>query len=203
MPASSSFMATICDGELATRLLRDRGITTIVHFAAESHVDRSIVGPEEFIRTNVIGTHKLFQAACAAWMPVGGRNQWRNIDVVRLVCDRLDAAVAANPALAAKFPESPATGGGSSQLLTFVRDRPGHDRRYAANCTKLERELGFRPRESFESGLEKTGAWYLEHEHWWRGVMDGSYRVWMPRQYGDPRDDDRDAGRPDQCSTAR
>jgi dTDP-glucose 4,6-dehydratase len=293
----------ICDAALVATLLRDRAITTIVHFAAESHVDRSIVGPEEFLRTNVIGTHTLLQAARAAWMPegrldgavrfhhistdevygslgaddaaftegtpfapnspyaaskaasdhlvrayhhtyglpvttsncsnnygpyqfpekliplmivnvlqgkplpvygdgghvrdwlyvgdhcraiervlldgrvgesynVGGRNQWRNADVVRLLCDILDQALSANPALAARFPECPAAKGGTSaELLTFVRDRPGHDRRYAVDCTKVERELGFRPRESFESGLRKTVAWYLEHEDWWRGVM--------------------------------
>jgi dTDP-glucose 4,6-dehydratase len=67
--------------------------------------------------------------------------------------------------------------------VTFVPDRPGHDRRYAIDAGKIERELGFVPLESFESGLEKTVRWYLEHESWWRGVMDGSYREWIRRQY--------------------
>jgi dTDP-glucose 4,6-dehydratase len=70
--------------------------------------------------------------------------------------------------------------------VTFVKDRPGHDRRYAVDARKIERELGFTPRESFETGLRKTVAWYLKHEPWWRGVMDGSYRAWMRQQYGEP-----------------
>jgi dTDP-glucose 4,6-dehydratase len=294
----------ICDGELARSLLRDRGVTTVVHFAAESHVDRSIVGPEEFLRTNVLGTQTLLHAARAVWMAdgdaapegvrfhhistdevygslgpdepaftettgyapnspyaaskaasdhlvrayhhtyglpvttsncsnnygpfqfpekliplmlvhalegkplpvygdggnvrdwlyvtdhcraieqvlrrgrvgetynVGGKSERRNLDVVRLLCDLLDQAFAADPTLAARFPASPAAQGRPiSSLLTFVKDRPGHDRRYAVDPAKLERELGVVPSETFESGMRKTVAWYLEHEEWWRGVM--------------------------------
>jgi dTDP-glucose 4,6-dehydratase len=307
----------ICDGDFAMKLIREREVSTIVHFAAESHVDRSIVGPEEFLRTNVLGTQSLLQAARAVWMPdgvatgqvrfhhistdevygslgasdsgfsestpyapnspyaaskaasdhlvrayhhtyglpvttsncsnnygpyqfpekliplmivnalegkplpvygdggnvrdwlyvadhcraiervllqgrvgetynVGGRNEWRNVDVVHLLCGLLDEAFAAHPSLAARFPASPAAKGRPvSGLVTFVQDRPGHDRRYAVDTTKLERELGFIPQESFETGLSKTVAWYLEHEAWWRGVMDGSYRDWVRQQYGD------------------
>jgi dTDP-glucose 4,6-dehydratase len=117
---------------------------------------------------------------------VGGRNEWRNVDVVRLLCGTLDSAFAAEPSLKARFPACPAaTARPVSELVTFVKDRPGHDRRYAVDTTKLERELGFTPAESFETGLRKTVAWYLEHEAWWRGVMDGSYRDWMRAQYGD------------------
>ena len=307
----------ICDGELVAALLRDRAVTTIVHFAAESHVDRSIVGPEEFLRTNVIGTQKLLEAARDAWMPgrapegvrfhhvstdevygslepgdpaftertpyapnspyaaskaasdhlvrayhhtfglpvttsncsnnygpfqfpeklvplmlvnalqgrplpvygdggnvrdwlyvtdhcravervlldgrvgetynVGGRNEWRNVDVVRLLCALLDRAFAEDRSLAGRFPDSPAARGGRSEgLVTFVKDRPGHDRRYAVDCSRIERELGFTPRETFETGLRSTVAWYLDHEPWWRAVMDGSYRSWISRQYGEP-----------------
>ena len=307
----------ICDGELATRLIRERGISTIVHFAAESHVDRSIVGPEEFLRTNVLGTQALLQAARAAWMPdgkdagavrfhhistdevygslgpgdaafsettpyapnspyaaskaasdhlvrayhrtyglpvttsncsnnygpyqfpekliplmivnalegkplpvygdganvrdwlyvtdhcraiervlldgrvgetynVGGGNEWRNLDLVQLLCRMLDEAFAADSTLAARFPASPAAKGRPiSGLVTLVKDRPGHDRRYAVDTAKIDRELGFTPRESFETGLGKTVTWYLAHEAWWRGVMDGSYRDWVRRQYGE------------------
>jgi dTDP-glucose 4,6-dehydratase len=118
---------------------------------------------------------------------VGGRNEWKNVDVVRLLCDLLDQAFAADRSLAARFPESPpARGRPCAGLVTYVKDRPGHDRRYAVDCTRLERELGFTPRETFETGLGKTVAWYLAHEPWWRGVMDGSYRAWMRQQYGEP-----------------
>jgi dTDP-glucose 4,6-dehydratase len=307
----------ICDGDSAGRLIGEQEVSTIVHFAAESHVDRSIVGPEEFLRTNVLGTQSLLQAARSVWMPggtasghvrfhhissdevygslgpddsafsestpyapnspyaaskaasdhlvrayhhtyglpvttsncsnnygpyqfpekliplmivnalegkrlpvygdggnvrdwlyvtdhcraieqvllrgrigetynVGGRNEWRNVDVVHLLCGLLDEAFAADPSLAARFPASPAAKGRPvSELVTFVKDRPGHDRRYAVDTAKLERELGFTPQESFETGLRKTIAWYLEHEAWWRGVMDGSYRDWVRQQYGD------------------
>jgi dTDP-glucose 4,6-dehydratase len=64
-----------------------------------------------------------------------------------------------------------------------VRDRPGHDRRYAIDARKVEEELGFVPRESFETGIGKTIAWYLANEPWWRAVMDGSYREWIRRNY--------------------
>ena len=309
----------ICDGELVGKLIRGREVSTIVHFAAESHVDRSIVDPEEFLRTNVLGTQALLQAARAVWakdddsnrvrfhhistdevygslgpdypafsettayapnspyaaskaasdhlvrayhhtyglpvttsncsnnygpyqfpekliplmivnalegkpLPVygdggnvrdwlyvtdhcraieqvllggrvgetynvGGGNEWRNVDLVHLLCGVLDREFAADPSLTARFPSSPAAQGRSvSELVTFVKDRPGHDRRYAVNSSKLERELGVTPVESFESGLRKTVAWYLDHEEWWRGVMDGSYRDWVRSQYGPPTD---------------
>jgi dTDP-glucose 4,6-dehydratase len=127
---------------------------------------------------------------------VGGRNEWRNVDVVHLLCGLLDQAFTADPALAARFPASPAAKVRPfSELVTFVKDRPGHDRRYAVDSAKLERELGFTPRESFETGLRKTVAWYLGHEAWWRGVMDGSYRDWVRRHYGD-RPPARPAGAP-------
>jgi dTDP-glucose 4,6-dehydratase len=77
----------------------------------------------------------------------------------------------------------PARGGTADSLITFVRDRPGHDRRYAIDASKLERELGFAPRETFETGIRKTIAWYVTHEPWWRSVMDGSYREWVAGWY--------------------
>jgi len=306
----------IRDEGLVTRALREHEVTTIVHFAAESHVDRSIDGPDAFISSNVVGTHTLLKAARRVWLDdrggaapvrfhhvstdevygslgpadppfredtpyapnspyaaskaasdhlvrayhhtyglpvttsncsnnygpfqfpekliplmlvnaldgrplpvygdglnvrdwlyvedhcraveqvlqcgrvgetynVGGRNEWRNIEIVRLLCRLVDEAVAASPALAARFPRCPAASGReTASLLTFVADRPGHDRRYAIDTAKIEHELGFAPVESFESGIRKTITWYLEHEAWWRGVMDGSYRAWIDRQYG-------------------
>jgi dTDP-glucose 4,6-dehydratase len=305
---------------LAEGLLRDHGITTVVHFAAESHVDRSIHGPDAFIDTNVLGTHELLKAARKVWLDepgapagirfhhvstdevygslgpedrafreesayapnspyaaskaasdhlvrayhhtyglpittsncsnnygpfqfpekliplmlvnalegralpvygdglnvrdwlyvedhcraveqvllrgttgetynVGGRNEWRNIDLVRLVCRLVDEAVVADPGLAARFPRCPASSGlPTASLVTFVQDRPGHDRRYAVDAGRIERELGFTPAETFESGIGKTIGWYLDNEAWWRGVMDGSYREWIRRQYSPARE---------------
>lgn len=301
---------------LAESLLRDHGITLLVHFAAESHVDRSIAGPDLFIETNVTGTHELLKAARTVWVEegrgdedvrfhhvstdevygtlgpadppfsesrpyapnspyaaskagsdhlvrayhhtyglpvttsncsnnygpyqfpekliplmlvnalegkplpiygdgrnvrdwlyvedhcraleevvlrgrlgetynIGGRNEWTNVDVVRLLCGLIDEAFARDPDLGRRFPRCPATSGAETgTLITFVRDRPGHDRRYAMDATKLERELGYCPKESFETGIRKTVEWYLVNEPWWRAVMDGSYRAWTARQYG-------------------
>jgi dTDP-glucose 4,6-dehydratase len=301
---------------LAEQLLRGREATLLVHFAAESHVDRSIVGPDAFIETNVAGTHELLKAARKVWLEegrggaaarfhqvstdevygslgpedpafdeqtpyapnspyaaskaaadhlvrayhhtyglpvttsncsnnygpyhfpekliplmlvnalegrplpvygdglnvrdwlyvedhcravemvvtggrvgetynVGGRNEWKNIDIVRLLCCLMDEAFAADGGLAGRFPSAPAARGEKTELLvTFVKDRPGHDRRYAIDASKIERELGFLPRESFETGIRKTIEWFLANEAWWRGVMDGSYREWVQRWYG-------------------
>jgi dTDP-glucose 4,6-dehydratase len=301
---------------LAAGLLRQHELNTIVHFAAESHVDRSIHGPDAFVDTNVDGTHALLKAAREVWLEqdrgrsdvrfhhistdevygslapsdppfterspyspnspyaaskaaadhlvrayhhtyglpvttsncsnnygpyqfpeklislmlvnllegkplpvygdgqnvrdwlyvedhcraidrvlesgrvgetynVGGRNEWKNIDIVRLLCRLADQSFAADRSLARRFPKSPAAIGSScEELIAFVKDRPGHDRRYAIDATRIERDLGFCPRESFETGIQKTLAWYLANEGWWRGVMDGSYREWVRRQYG-------------------
>jgi dTDP-glucose 4,6-dehydratase len=300
---------------LAESVLRKEEITTLVHFAAESHVDRSIHSPDAFIETNVLGTHQLLKAARKVWLEegrgqgqvrfhhvstdevygslgpsdppftetslyapnspyaaskaasdhlvrayhhtyglpvttsncsnnygpyqfpekliplmlvnaldgktlpvygdglnlrdwlyvedhcraleqvllrgkvgetynVGGRNEWRNIEIVQLVCRLLDQAFAAEPALVRRFPRCPAAAGSeSSTLITFVKDRPGHDRRYAIDARKITEDLGFAPCESFETGIRKTIAWYLANEPWWRAVMDGSYRDWIDRNY--------------------
>ena len=285
----------------AEGLLREHGITTIVHFAAESHVDRSIDGPDAFIETNLVGTHELLKAARRVWLEegvgqevrfhhvstdevygslgptdppfredtayapnspyaaskaaadhlvrayhhtyglpattsncsnnygpfqfpekliplmlmnalagkslpvygdglnvrdwlyvedhcravelvllsgregerynVGGRNEWRNLDVVRLLCRLVDEAVGGNAALSLRFPRCPAARGvETASLVTFVKDRPGHDRRYAIDAGKIERELGFVPAENFETGIRKTIAWYLAHQSWWHGA---------------------------------
>jgi dTDP-glucose 4,6-dehydratase len=291
--------------ELAATLLREHAITLIVHFAAESHVDRSIQGPDVFIDTNIRGTHELLMAARQVWqeegavsgvrfhhissdevygslgpndppftelsryapgspyaaskaasdhlvrafhntyglpvtlsqcsnnygpyqfpekliplmlvhlldgkpLPVygdglyvrdwlyvddhcraldrligsghegesyniGGRNERKNLDIVRLLCRLLDEAFSADPSLATRFPRSPAAKGRPlDQLITFVKDRPGHDRRYAVDATKIEREVGFLPQESFETGIRKTVSWYLAHEPWWRACQSRS-----------------------------
>jgi dTDP-glucose 4,6-dehydratase len=276
---------------LVEQLVREHGTTVIVHFAAESHVDRSIVSPDDFVETNVLGTHQVLKAARAAgvrlhhvstdevygsleadapgadeaaryapnspyaaskaasdhlvrayhrtyglpvtmsnssnnygpyqfpekllplmlvsaldgrplpvygdglhsrdWLyvgdhcralelilergrpgeayNVGGGNEWRNLDTVRLLCRLVDEAFAADPALRGRFPQAPAASGReTASLISFVADRPGHDRRYALDSRKIERELGFTPAETFETGLRKSVAWYLANEGWWR-----------------------------------
>lgn len=96
---------------------------------------------------------------------IGGHNERRNLEVVQTLCALLEQAGAEKPPGVAQF----------SDLICFVTDRPGHDRRYAIDASKIERELGWRPQETFESGLAKTVAWYLANRPWWQRVLDGSY----------------------------
>ncbi|WP_313073990.1 dTDP-glucose 4,6-dehydratase [Melaminivora sp.] len=102
---------------------------------------------------------------------VGGWNEWANIDIVRLVCRLLDEL------------RPRADGESYARQITHVQDRPGHDRRYAIDARKLERELGWKPAETFETGIRKTVQWYLEHPEWVAQVQSGAYRDWVARQY--------------------
>ncbi len=97
---------------------------------------------------------------------IGGHNERANIEVVEAICALLEEMAPAHPAGVAQYRD----------LITHVTDRPGHDARYAIDAGKIERELGWRPQESFETGLAKTVRWYLDHPDWWRRVRDGSYR---------------------------
>ena len=308
----------IGDRKLVESLLHEELIDTIVHFAAESHVDRSITGPDAFVQTNVMGTYALLEAARKVWLTertvpqhrfhhvstdevygslgpndppfcettpyapnspysaskaasdhlvrayhhtyglsvttsncsnnygpyhfpeklipllivnilhgrtlpiygdgrnvrdwlhvedhcrgielilnggrpgevynIGGGSESENIRLVNLLCTLADEVFAAQPGLRSKHPQCPAAQGRpSASLIQFVPDRPGHDRRYAIDCSKLQRELGYVARSSLESGLRATLAWYLSHEDWWRGVMDGSYQQWINTNYRDQR----------------
>ena len=293
----------ICDAGLLERLLAEHQPRAMIHFAAESHVDRSIHGPEDFIQTNIIGTFRLLEAArayhgqlpenaknafrflhvstdevygslgrdeppfaethryepnspysaskaasdhlvrayhhtyglpvlttncsnnygpyhfpekliplvihnalagkplpiygdgqqirdwlyvgdhCAAirrvleaGMPgetynVGGWNEKANLDVVRTLCTLLDEM------------QPRADGRSYAEQITFVADRPGHDRRYAIDARKLERELGWKPAETFETGIAKTVQWYLDNPQWVANVQSGAYRDWVNKQY--------------------
>ena len=295
----------ICDGELVGSLLRRYRPSAIVHFAAESHVDRSIVSPEAFIRTNVHGTFTLLEQARAyraslnepdrtafrflhvstdevygtlrpedpafsestAYAPnspyaaskagsdhlarayfhtfglpvlttncsnnygpyqfpekliplmilnalegkplpvygdgknvrdwlfvedhcaaicrvlengrvgetynIGGNSERANIDVVTAICDLADEM----------RPQSGAEP--RRKLITFVQDRPGHDRRYAIDARKIARELGWQPVEKFETGLRKTVRWYLENSAWVNSVRTGAYREWIAKNYAE------------------
>ena len=288
--------ADICDREAMAGVLDQYDVDAICHFAAESHVDRSIVRPDDFIRTNIVGTYTLLQLArerkerivrfhhvstdevfgslgasgafsettpyspnspysaskaasdhlvrayhetyglpvtvtncsnnygpfqfpeklvplmilnalegqplpvygdglnvrdwlyvtdhCSAiWTVmnrgasgrvycVGGRCEKPNIEVVHRICDGLDRLA---PPLA--------DGRLRRALITYVKDRPGHDRRYAIDCTRLERELGWRQAETFESGFDKTIRWYLDNRAWVDRVRSGAYRQWIDQNY--------------------
>lgn len=293
----------ICDRELVAELLITHRPRAIVHFAAESHVDRSIHGPDDFVRTNVNGTFSLLEEARAYWsgldgeaktafrflhvstdevygslgptdpafseemryapnspysaskaaadhlvrayfhtyglptlttncsnnygpfqfpekliplvilhavggkpIPVygdgqnvrdwlfvadhceairavlatgrvgetyniGGQNELKNLDVVNTICSVLDELQPQDSAIP------------RNKLITYVTDRPGHDRRYAMNISKIESELGWRPKETFETGIRKTIQWYLENPAWIQSVLTGNYRQWMATQY--------------------
>ena len=96
---------------------------------------------------------------------IGGHNERKNIDVVRTICAILDKVVVQKPGNITHF----------ADLITFVTDRPGHDLRYAIDAAKIQRDLGWVPQETFESGIEKTVHWYLNNQTWWQRVLDGSY----------------------------
>lgn len=115
---------------------------------------------------------------------IGGGAELPNLAVVETICAAVDAAFAADPALAARFPDAPAAKGGSSlELRIFVADRKGHDRRYAIDDRKIRSELNYAVTRDFASSLVQTVRWYLDNEPWWRSVMDGSYRAWVDRRY--------------------
>jgi dTDP-glucose 4,6-dehydratase len=235
----------IGDSDLLARLLTEYRPRAVVKFAAESHVDRSIHGPGEFIQTNVMGSFRLLDAVRGYWaalpaaereafrflhvatdevygslspdapafaetnpyepnspysaskaasdhlvrawhhtygLPVlqggrvgetcniGGWNEMPNIVIVKTICALLDEM-------------RPDPAGPYERLLTYVKDRPGHDRRYAIDARKIERELGWRPQETFETGLSKTVAWYLQNQGWVENVTSGGYRDWVTANY--------------------
>jgi len=101
---------------------------------------------------------------------IGGWNEKLNLEVVEMICDLVDEM-------------APRAGGSRRELTTFVKDRPGHDRRYAMDARKIERQLGWKPKETFATGIRKTVRWYLDHEDWVRDVTSGSYRQWIAAHY--------------------
>jgi dTDP-glucose 4,6-dehydratase len=113
---------------------------------------------------------------------IGGGSEKTNLDVVHILCDVLDELkpVSGKWQVGSGTPPLPTY----RSLITFVKDRPGHDRRYAMDSRKLERELGWKPQETFETGIRKTVTWYLENQSWVANVTSGAYRNWIERQYG-------------------
>lgn len=102
---------------------------------------------------------------------IGGINEWKNIDLIHLLCKVMDKALGRTP-------------GASEQLITFVKDRAGHDQRYAIDSSKLMHELGWKPSLQFEEGLEKTVSWYLENQNWMKRILSGEYESYYQDQYG-------------------
>jgi dTDP-glucose 4,6-dehydratase len=102
---------------------------------------------------------------------IGGCNEKQNLEIVNTVCELLDELRPNDPVVPHR------------SLITFVKDRPGHDRRYAMDTRKIERELHWRPQETFETGIRKTVHWYLQHRDWVQDVTSGGYRHWIAKQY--------------------
>ncbi len=101
---------------------------------------------------------------------IGGFNEWKNIDLVKVLCQQMDQALGRSA-------------GESAALITFVKDRPGHDKRYAIDASKIKNELGWEPSVTFEQGLEKTIAWYLQNEKWLRNITSGAYQSYYESMY--------------------
>jgi dTDP-glucose 4,6-dehydratase len=101
---------------------------------------------------------------------IGGFNEWKNIDLVKLLCKLMDE-------------KSGNRAGSSEQLITYIKDRPGHDRRYAIDASKINKELGWKPSVTFEEGLGQTIDWYLQNQEWLRHVTSGEYQQYYQKQY--------------------
>ena len=112
----------------------------------------------------------LFNGKSGETYNIGGHNEWKNIDLIELLCDVMDDKLGREQ-------------GESRQLITFIKDRPGHDRRYAIDASKIERELGWKPSLTFQEGLVKTVEWYLSEEKWLDQVTSGNYRQYYNSQY--------------------
>jgi dTDP-glucose 4,6-dehydratase len=115
---------------------------------------------------------------------VGGNNQITNLEIVRTLCGLVDQSIAERTDLPASFPASPAVGGRRAvDLITHVRDRLGHDRRYAINYAKAQSELGYRPTRDLASGLRATLDWYMANTQWWQALLGRDYADWLRKNY--------------------
>ena len=124
-----------------------------------------------WVKDHAAAIDKIFhQGKLGETYNIGGHNEWKNIDLVRLLCKIMDKQLGREA-------------GSAEQLISFIKDRPGHDRRYAIDASKLQNELDFGPSLQFEEGLEKTVKWYLDNEDWLEHIVSGSYRDYYEKQY--------------------
>ncbi len=131
-----------------------------------------------YVKDHCKAIHRVLEAGrMGETYNIGGGHEKANLEVVQTLCDILDELA---PPATCHLPFAT-----YRSLITFVKDRPGHDRRYAIDASKLERELGWKPQETFETGIRKTVAWYLENQNWVANVTSGAYRNWVERQYGE------------------
>jgi dTDP-glucose 4,6-dehydratase len=115
---------------------------------------------------------------------IGGGSERTNSQVVSAICSAIDEIFQDNPSFSKRYPQCPAASGKPcSTLITFVQDRPGHDRRYAINSDKLRNELGISARQPFEARLKETVLWYAENESWWRNALSGDFQAWIETNY--------------------
>ena len=147
----------ICDFEKVKQIFKKHKIDSVIHLAAESHVDRSIIDPFSFAQTNVMGTLSLLQAAKEYW-----DTDFKNKLFYHVSTDEVYGSLGEE--------------GSSSKLITYVDDRAGHDLRYAIDSTKLKDELGWEPSLQFKEGIEKTVSWYLDNKEWIESITSGDYQ---------------------------
>ncbi len=115
---------------------------------------------------------------------IGGNSETANIDIVRALCGLLDEHLTAHAKAQRAFPDSPgALGRRAEELVTYVRDRPGHDRRYAIDYRKAERDLGYTPGRNLAQGLRETLDWYLSNASWWQALLGSQYSAWIEKNY--------------------
>jgi dTDP-glucose 4,6-dehydratase len=126
----------------------------------------------------------LFRGKSGEVYNIGGNSETTNIHIVRTLCGLVDECLAARPELRQAFPASPIVSGiSATALITHVKDRPGHDRRYAIDYHKAQRDLGYTPSRHLERGLAQTLTWYLSNRSWWEALLGRDYAAWIERNY--------------------